>query len=63
MGGDAEDCAFSVHPVLSSSLAGTFCIFSGRLLGVCASLCVAPQGGPCPGPANSMSGAKGDLEL
>lgn len=31
--------------------------------GGCAGLCVAPQGGPCLGLANSMSRAKGDLEL
>lgn len=28
-----------------------------------AGLCVAPQGGPCLGLANTMSRAKGDLEL
>lgn len=61
MGGGAEESALSVHPFPVPLCALLHSIRQAP--GSCAGLCVAPQGGPCLGLANSMSGAMGDLEL
>lgn len=57
MGGDAEGSALSIQFLSSRDVLHSI----RQAPEGCAGLCVAPQGGPCLGPANSMSGA--DLEL
>lgn len=62
MGGEAEESALGMNP-FRVLLAGTLCIVSGWLLGVVLISAWPLRGGPYLGRANSMTRAKGDMEL